>query len=192
MLKTFIHIFRLMSILISTVDLNFKKSIHCYIIYMSFLWSFYFSCNWKNPFSFKALITNQRKTSRSFDRCPFFDKKYHQELCQNITHIWGEKLGQTHSGSDSSTYFFFFWRTWVQSSFKERSSTFKLTRSVRNLIKTRQNIKCLLQTCLRVSDLPLIVICWFTRGAGEVFVADLDLNFCSFFFSNALDKCHCI
>lgn len=80
MLKTFIHIFRLMSILISTVDLNFKKSIHCYIIYMSFLWSFYFSCNWKNPFSFKALITNQRKTSRSFDRCPFLYFLFRQKI----------------------------------------------------------------------------------------------------------------
>lgn len=164
---------------------------------MSFLWSFYFSCNWKNPFSFKALITNQRKTSRSFDRCPFLYFLFRQKISPGTlpkyyAHLGGGKLGQTQSGSDSSTYFFFFWRTWVQSSFKERSSTFKLTRSVRNLIKTRQNIKCLLQTCLRVSDLPLIVICWFTRGAGEVLVADLDLDFCSFFFSNALDKCHCI
>lgn len=80
MLKTFIHIFRLMSILISTVDLNFKKSIHCYIIYMSFLWSFYFSCNWKNPSLFKALITNQRKTSRSFDRCPFLYFLFRQKI----------------------------------------------------------------------------------------------------------------
>lgn len=163
---------------------------------MSFLWSFYFSCNWKNPFSFKALITNQRKTSRSFDRCPFLYFLFRQKISPGTlpkyyAHLGG-KIGPDSIGKWFINVFFFFWRTWVQSSFKESSSTFKLTRSVRNLIKTRQNIKCLLQTCLRVSDLPLIVICWFTRGAGEVLVADLDLDFCSFFFSNALDKCHCI
>lgn len=65
MLKTFIHIFRLMSILISTVDLNFKKSIHCYIIYMSFLWSFYFFMQLEKPFFIQS-AHNKSKKDKSF------------------------------------------------------------------------------------------------------------------------------
>lgn len=160
---------------------------------------FFSPCNWENPF----LGTNQRKTSRTCEHnfltgillnffvLILFWQKYHQELCQNLKHS-GEKIGPDSIGKWFINVFFFFWGTWLQSSFKESSSTFKLIISVRNPIKTRQNIKCTLQSCLRVSGLPLIVICWFTRGAGEVLVADLDRDFCSFFYSNALDKCHCI